>query len=110
MQEVDLGAIYTSGRLNWITRALSTLNPSNSPLLSAITLRLSVTLSLNGPGVILGEGIRNDLSRIGEEMVRIQNAYTLRKVNVVLRNDLAFREVLDAQSIWRGFIREDKPI
>ncbi|KAF9651761.1 hypothetical protein BDM02DRAFT_545651 [Thelephora ganbajun] len=72
IREVDLGAIYTSGNLYWITRALSSLKPENSPLLSAVTLRLSVTLSLNAPGVVLGQEISYNLSRIGREMVRIR--------------------------------------
>lgn len=109
MREVDLGAIYTSGSLHWITRALSTLKPGNSPLLSAITLRLSVTLSLNGPGYILGQEISDDLSRVGREMARIKKAYP-RKLNIVVRCDLAFREVLDSQSIWHDFIGEDLQI
>lgn len=106
MREVDLGAIYTSGRLHWITRALSTLNPGKCPLLSAVTLRLSVTLSLNGPGYILGKGISDDLSSIGREMMRIRNAYTS-KVTIVARYDLAFKAVLDSQSIWHDLIGED---
>jgi len=109
MQEVDLGAVYTDGNLHWITRALSTLSPRNTPLLSAITLRLSVTLSINGPGVVLGQDISCDLSRIGREMARIKDKYT-RKVNMVVRHDLAFRAVLDSQPIWRDLIGEDLPM
>lgn len=71
--------------------------------MSAVTLRLSVTLSLNAPGVILGEEIGYDLSRIGCEMSRIKNSYT-RKVKMVVRDDLAFRAVLDSQPIWHDFI------
>lgn len=92
-----------------MTQALSTLNPDNSPLLSDVTLRLSITLSLNGPGVVLGEGVRSDLSRIGYEMSRIQQAYT-RKVNIVVRHDLAFRAVLDSQPIWHDLIGGDIPM
>lgn len=106
MREVDLGAIYTSGSLHWITRALSTLKPENSPLLSAVTLRLSVTLSLNGPGCILGQEISDDLSRIGREMARVKKVYP-RKLDIVVRCDLAFRAVLDSQPIWDDFIGED---
>lgn len=106
MREVDLGAVYTSGSLYWISQALSTLNPGNTPLLSAITLRLSVTLSIHGPGVIFGKEIKHDLSGIGREIARIEDEYT-RKVNIVVRYDLAFRAVLDSQTIWRDLIGED---
>lgn len=95
--------MYTSGGLYW---ALSTLNPGNSPLLSAVTLRLSVTLSLHGPGVVSGERVGDDLSRIGQEVVRIQGAYTGR-VNMAVRQDIAFGAVLSSQPVWRGLIRED---
>lgn len=73
MREVDLGAVYTSGRLDWITRTLSMLNPNNSPLLSVITPRLSVTISLNGPGSVLDQDDSGDLSRISSEMAQIKN-------------------------------------
>lgn len=73
-----------------------------------MTLRLSITLSLHGPGVILDEGISSDLSRIGQEMDRIQRVYK-GKVNVVVRGDFAFGAVLNSQPIWRGFIGEDIP-
>ena len=82
------------------------MNPRNSPLLSVVTLRLSVTLSLNAPGVILGQDISYDLSRIGRELVRVKNAYTS-KVNMVVRHDLAFRAVLDSQPTWHDLIGED---
>ena len=108
MREVDLGAVFTSGRLQWITQALSTLNPGKCPLLSAVTLRLSVTLSLNGPVYILGQEISHDLSSIGHEIVRIKNAYT-RKMNINPRCDLAFRTILSSQPIWHDLIREELP-
>jgi hypothetical protein len=108
MQQVDLGAIYTSGRLHWITLALSTLNPENSPLLSTITLRLSVTLSPNKPGDDLGQETGGDLSRIGQEMARIKNAYA-RRVNMVVRYDFAFRAILDSQPVWSDIIGNDLP-
>ena len=54
----------------------------------------------------MGQGISCDLSRIGREMARIKDMYT-RKVNVVVRNDLAFRAVLDSQPMWRDLIEED---
>ena len=89
--------------------AFSTLNPRNTPSLSAVTLQLSVTLSLNAPCVVLGRGISHDLSRIGREMTRIQAEYT-RKVDTVVRHDLAFGAVLDSQPIWRDLIGEDLPM
>jgi len=55
---------------------------------------------------MLGEGVSDDLSRIGHEMVRIQSAYT-RWVNVVVRQDNAFGAVLSSQPIWHGLIGED---
>jgi hypothetical protein len=103
---VDLGVVYTDGSLNWIARALSTLNPENSPLLSAITLRLSVTLSIHGPGVIFDQEIKYDLYRIGREISRVKDEYT-REVYAVVRHDLAFRAILDSQPIWRDLIEED---
>ena len=101
--------MYTSGSLYWISRALSTLNTGNTPFLSAITLRLSVTLSIHGPGVIFGKEIKHDLSSIGREIARIRDEYT-RKVSVVVRHDLAFSTVLDSQPIWHDFIEEDLPM
>lgn len=95
MQQVDLGATYTSGRLQWIVRALSTLDPGQCPNISGITLRLSVALSLDGPGSILGQEIRDDLANIGYEMVRIKKAYA-RKVNIVTRCDSAFKVATDS--------------
>ena len=57
----------------------------------------------------MGEGISDDLSRIGREMTRIKNAYT-RNVSIVPRHDLAFRAVIDSQPIWRNFIGDDIPM
>ena len=75
-------------------------------MLSAITLRLSVTLSIQGLGVIFGQEIKHDLTGIGREIVRIKDEYA-RKVNVVVRHDLAFRAVLGSQPIWRDITGKD---
>lgn len=54
----------------------------------------------------MGQEISDDLSSLGRELVRIKSAYA-RKVNIVARYDLAFRAVLDLQSIWHDLIGED---
>jgi len=54
----------------------------------------------------LDEGVGDELSRVGREVLRIKNAYA-RKVVVTVRHDLAFRAVLDLQPIWRDLIEED---
>lgn len=81
------------------------MNAGNTPLLSVITLRLSVTLSIHGPGVIFGREVKYDLSGIGREIVRIRDEYP-RKVSTVVRHDLAFSAVLDSQPIWRDLIED----
>ena len=82
------------------------MNSDNSPLLPAVTLRLSVTLSLEGPGAVLGEGVSGDLYKICQEMVRIQSAYAGR-VNMVVRQDIAFGTVLTSQPTRGSLVGED---
>ena len=47
------------------------LNPGNSSLLFAITLRLSVALSLTAPRAVLDE-VGDELPRIDREVIRMK--------------------------------------
>jgi len=99
---VTVGLYFAYGSLHYIPVALSTLEPSTSPHLSQIKLRLTGTTHPNfTSGTSALEDLNNDLRQIADEFSRIEREYGA--VNLSVYRDMEF-ERLDALNVRFSFL------
>lgn len=98
LQEVELEVGWMSGRLLWIPRALSTIDPATSPRLSVIKLDLARPPNAIQSVNALIEVAGDDLRWVADEIARIEGGFE-GAVNPTVLRDPSFQVVFDTLNV-----------